>query len=221
MRLTLFRCRRAAMFAAVVLALILPASVRAAVVINEIYTAGGNSGATYKTEYYELFNNGGASVSISGWRLEYYFASGTSPNVTITITAGTTLGPGQSYLIAGQTGANGAALPVTPDQTLATLDTNTTGAKFRLADAANVQQDFLGYGGANDAEGGSTRTAPLPTATLSVTRTNGVDTNDNRNDFVQASPSPTALNVPEPSGLGLLGVAGAAALGRRRGRAGR
>src|SRR4051812_1662443 len=97
----------------------------AAVVINEIYTAGGNSGATYKTEYYELYNNGVSPQSIAGWRLEYYFAAGTSPNTTLTVPAAVTLGAGQYYLIAGQTGATGAALPVTPDQT-STLDANTT-----------------------------------------------------------------------------------------------
>jgi hypothetical protein len=39
------------------------------VVISQVYGGGGNSGATYNADYVELFNRGGATVAIGGWRL--------------------------------------------------------------------------------------------------------------------------------------------------------
>ena len=37
-----------------------------AVVINELYPGGGNAGSVYNTDFIELYNNGGATVDLSG-----------------------------------------------------------------------------------------------------------------------------------------------------------
>ncbi len=48
----------------------------AAVVINEVYGAGGNSGATYNQDFVELYNNGTVRVDITGFSLQYASATG-------------------------------------------------------------------------------------------------------------------------------------------------
>ena len=49
---------------------IFPHSVQATpgvIVISQVYGGGGNTGATYKNDFIELFNAGGESVNITGW----------------------------------------------------------------------------------------------------------------------------------------------------------
>src|SRR5260221_4913121 len=52
------------------------------VVISEIYGGGGNSGATYKNDFIELYNPTSSPVSLSGWSVQYASAAGTSWSVT-------------------------------------------------------------------------------------------------------------------------------------------
>jgi len=40
------------------------------VVISQVYGGGGNSGATLKSDFIELFNFGSTSVNLSGWSLQ-------------------------------------------------------------------------------------------------------------------------------------------------------
>src|SRR5262249_26044331 len=40
-------------------------------VISQVYGGGGNSGATYKNDFIEIFNRGTAAVSVSGWSVQY------------------------------------------------------------------------------------------------------------------------------------------------------
>jgi len=39
------------------------------IVISQVYGGGGNSGATLKNDFIELFNSGNAPVTITGWSL--------------------------------------------------------------------------------------------------------------------------------------------------------
>jgi hypothetical protein len=48
------------------------------VVISQVYGGGGNSGATYKNDFIELFNRGTAPVDLSGWSVQYASSGGTS-----------------------------------------------------------------------------------------------------------------------------------------------
>lgn len=179
----------------------------AQIVINEVYGGGGNSGATYKNDFVELINKGTASVTLTGATLQYASAAGTFnqyhplPNIT--------LAPGQKYLIQEQAGASGTT-DLAPDY-VAPIPTNfgsgtNSVAGFAMAAAAgkialvsdanqistvtasNVL-DFVGYGTtANQFEGSGA--APAPSATLSVSRTNGIDTNNNAADFTVGAPTP-------------------------------
>src|SRR5205085_288213 len=88
------------------------------VVISQIYGGGGNSGATIKNDYIEIFNRGNSSVDLSGWSVQQTSATGTSWSVTpICPTGSCTLAAGQYFLIQEASGgATGADLP-TPDAT--------------------------------------------------------------------------------------------------------
>ena len=56
------------------LAFAAPAS--AAVVISQVYGGGGNSGATFKHDFIEIFNAGSTTESIGGWSVQYASATG-------------------------------------------------------------------------------------------------------------------------------------------------
>src|SRR5215467_8041268 len=53
-----------------------------ALVISQIYGAGGNSGSTLKNDFIELFNPGAAPVDVTGWSVQYASAAGTTWQVT-------------------------------------------------------------------------------------------------------------------------------------------
>src|SRR5687767_8412251 len=53
----------------------------AAVVVNEIYGGGGNSGATVSHDFVELYNTTDAAIDLSTWSLQYKTAVGGSWNV--------------------------------------------------------------------------------------------------------------------------------------------
>ena len=52
------------------------------VVISEVYGGGGNTGAPYRNDFIELYNHGAASVDLSTWSVQYASATGTSWAVT-------------------------------------------------------------------------------------------------------------------------------------------
>ena len=50
----------------------------AEVVINQLYGGGGNTGATYRNDFIELYNNGSSAKDLSGWSVQYASATGLS-----------------------------------------------------------------------------------------------------------------------------------------------
>ena len=110
-RFALPRCVLAALASAFV-AMAAPAS--AQVVISQVYGGGGNSGATLRHDFIELFNKGAATVSVGGWSLQYSSASGTTWTVAA-IAAGKMIAPGGYFLVQQAAGAGGTANLPTPD----------------------------------------------------------------------------------------------------------
>ena len=55
---------------------ILSASASAQVVISQVYGGGGNTGATYKNDFVELFNRGTVAVNLNGYTIQYASATG-------------------------------------------------------------------------------------------------------------------------------------------------
>src|SRR4051812_5850515 len=66
------------------------------IVISQIYGGGGNSGATYKNDFIELYNRSASPVTVTGWSVQYASSAGTSWQVT---NLSGTIQPGGYYLI--------------------------------------------------------------------------------------------------------------------------
>src|SRR5918911_3634346 len=113
-----------------VLAFARPAgAVSSNLVVSQVYGGGGNSGATYKNDFIELFNRGTTTVTLTNYTVQY--ASGNSGTWNIIATLSGTLAPGQYLLIqAGPTGTNGATL--SPDVVGATTNLAGTSGKVAL-----------------------------------------------------------------------------------------
>ena len=174
-------------------AAILPVSA-ADVVISQIYTAGGNSGATYQNDFVELHNRGGAPVSLNGWTLQY-----ATTNFWFTTALSGTLQPGQYYLVEeGSSGTNGINVP--PPNSQSSVNLNTSNGKIALvnnnvpftnncpSDPSIV--DLVGYGViVNCSEGAA---AQAPGAATALFRAGGgcTDTGNNGSDFSLAAPNP-------------------------------
>ena len=166
------------------------------VVISQVYGGGGNSGATLKNDYVELFNRGNQTVSLNGWYVHYSSATLTTWNsppssgTTPTALSGSIL-PGHYYLVGEAAGAAGTVnLPAT-DAT-GTIAMSATAAKIALTNTATIAvqcpsggsvADFVGYGPtANCSE--TTPTPVLSNTTAAVRNSNGcTDTNNNSSDF--------------------------------------
>lgn len=121
----------------------------AAVVISQVYGGGGNSGATLKNDFIELFNNGSSAVSLSGWSVQYASSSGTSWQVTTLPTL--TLQPGQYMLVQEAMGTGGTTSLPTPDA-IGTIPMSGTGGKVALSNstaalsgASPAAQDLYAY----------------------------------------------------------------------------
>src|SRR5438874_2672114 len=68
----------------------------AGIVISQVYGGGGNSGASLRNDFVELFNRGNTAITITGWSIQYAAAAGSSWERTL---LSGTVQPGQYYLI--------------------------------------------------------------------------------------------------------------------------
>lgn len=159
--------------------------------VNELMT--GVTGAA-SNEFVEIANTGTAAADLSGWKLVYRSAAGTSDVVLATVADGTSLAPGDFFLFGGAAYAGGPA----PDQSFST-SIAATGGGVGLRDAAGDLVDSVGWGTATNAFVEGTVAAAPPTTEAPGTSTgrvpDGDDTNDNAADFVlDDSPTPKAAN---------------------------
>jgi hypothetical protein len=161
------------------------------VTVNELMT--GVTGAA-SNEFVEIVNTGTAAADLSGWKLVYRSAAGTSDVVLATVADGTVLAPGGLFLFGGSGYAGGPA----PDQSFAT-SIAATGGGVGIRDNGGSLVDSLGWGTATNALVEGTVAAAPPTTEAPGTSTgrvpDGDDTNDNAADFVlDDSPTPKAAN---------------------------
>ena len=168
------------------------------IVISQVFGGGGNSGAPFRNDFIEIFNRGNASVSLSGWSVQY--ASATASTWSVTALTSVTLLPGQYYLIQESSGGtNGGTLP-TPDAT-GTIAMAAGSGKVALVKTSTALTgacptdpniaDLTGYGNTANCFRGS---APAPAAsnTNAILRVaNGcTDTRNNIADFALGPPDP-------------------------------
>ncbi|HSX65868.1 MAG TPA: lamin tail domain-containing protein, partial [Pseudoxanthomonas sp.] len=110
--------------AVLLLAMCVPGHALAQVVISQVYGGGGNSGATWRSDFVELHNNGTSAVNLDGWSLQYASAAGSSWQVTA---LSGSIGPGGYYLVKQADGAGGSVNLPTPDATGTTAMSGTAG----------------------------------------------------------------------------------------------
>ena len=167
------------------------------VVISKVYGGGGNSGATYRNDFIEVFNRSTEPVSVAGWTVQYASSGGNSWQKT---TLSGTIAPGKFQLIQEAAGTGGTVSLPTPDAT-GSIPMSATAGKVALvrngtsltcgstavpctpALLAEVV-DFVGFGSGTTVYEGTGPT-PAPSNTRAVVRKNGgcVDTDDNATDF--------------------------------------
>ncbi|WP_242109249.1 lamin tail domain-containing protein [Luteimonas aquatica] len=189
---------------------------QAQVTISQVYGGGGNSGATLKSDFIELHNNGTSAVDLTGWSVQYASATGSSWQVT---TLSGSIAPGAYYLVKEADGSGGTASLPTPDAT-GTIPMSGTAGKVALVNATTALSgacptgniDFVGFGGtANCAEGSAP--TPAPSNTLAVLRAGGgcTDSNNNAADFATGTPTPrnsaSSVNVCGGGGQPVLNIA--------------
>ncbi len=171
-------------------------------VISQIYTHGGSTGATYINDFVELHNRSSQTINLAGYSLQYAAAAGNFAN-QVTLTG--TIAPGAYFLVSlGSDGAVGTALP-TSNQTSTAINMALAGGKIALFKSTTLQSscgtsicsatvksllvDLVAYGTATgEVEG--TVIAAL-TATTSARRnpvaTACTDTNNNASDFTNGT----------------------------------
>lgn len=194
----------------------------AAVIIDEVYGGGGNSGAALTNDFVELRNTSAADVSLDGWSLRYTSAAkgfeATSGSMPLT----GSIPAGQSYLVQLAGGATGAALPA-PDATGSLNLSGTNGTVALVSSTAPLVceptlcaedpavVDLVGFGSAVTFAGGAA--APAPSNATSIARTAGANTAVNSADFVVGAPAPVNAagqglpEVPPPTDAGELTIA--------------
>jgi uncharacterized protein len=183
---------------------LLPAAANAStsgIVVSQVYGGGGNTGATFRNDFVELFNGGSRSVDLAGWSVQYATAAGTSWQPTPLAGA---IAPGHYFLVQlASSGTVGAILPTadaTGTSNLAAISGKialvrsatplTCGATAGSCSATPDVEDLVGYGSATDFEGAGS--APAPSNTESAERQDGgcSDSGDNASDFAAATPDP-------------------------------
>jgi len=179
------------------------------VVISQVYGGGGNSGATYKNDFIELYNRTANTIDLTGWSVQYASGTGTSwTNKTILSGA---IQPGKYYLIQEAAGSGGTTNLPTPDATGSIL-MSATQAKVALVNnstslsgscpvSANII-DFVGYGTISGSTAvscyeGSGPAPALSNTTAALRKSDGAqDTDNNSVDFITGAPKPRNSNYP-------------------------
>jgi predicted extracellular nuclease len=171
--------------------------------ISQVYGGGGNSGATLRNDFIEVFNRGAVAVNLSGWSVQYAAASGTGAWTQTPLT-NVTLQPGQYYLVQEAQGAGGTVDLPTPDA-VGTTPMAAGAGKVALVNStlplngacptSSSIADLVGYGTANCSEGSP---APTLTNTTAGLRNNDgcVDTENNTADFTAGTPTPRNTASP-------------------------
>jgi uncharacterized protein len=175
-------------------------AVSPSIVVSQVYGGGGNTGATYKNDFIELFNRGTTAVDVTGWSVQYASSAGTTWQVT-PLTG--TIAPGSYFLVQEAAGADGTTDLPAPDATgNIAMSANNGKVALRSSSAALAGScplpdtiDFVGYGTANCSE-----TAPAPGLVNTTADLRGQDgcqeTDNNSTDFAAGAPNPRNSAAP-------------------------
>lgn len=176
-------------------------------VISQIYGGGGNSGATLKNDFVELFNAGNSTVDVTNWSVQYASASGTTWQVTnLCASTSCKIAPGHYFLIQEAQGAGGTTSLPNPDAA-GTISMSATAGKVALVSnttalsgscaSGGALVDLVGYGSTTCFEGSAATAAPSNTTAVLRINNGCTDTDANSSDFITGSPNPR--NSASPS----------------------
>jgi uncharacterized protein len=169
----------------------------AQVVVSQVYGAGGNTGATLRSDFIELHNNGTTAVNLSTWSVQYASSTGTSwtrTNLSGSIAAG-------GYFLVKQADGTGGTVSLPTPDTTGTIAMSGTAGKIALVNNQTTLTgscplgatvvDFVGYGTtANCSETAPTAT-PANNTVAAIRAGNGcTDTGNNSTDFAFATANP-------------------------------
>jgi hypothetical protein len=168
-------------------------------VISQVYGGGGNSGATFKNDFVEIFNRSASSVSVANWSIQYASSSGSSWSVT---NLSGTISPGHYYLVQEAAGSGGTTSLPTPDAT-GTISMSATSAKVALVNTRTALTcgtscvpnasivDFVGYGSSASSFEGAGPAPTLDNESAALRAGAGcTDTDNNSADFAKAAAAP-------------------------------
>lgn len=179
-------------------------------VVSAVYGGGGNSGATLKNDYIEVFNRGSSAVSTAGWSVQYAASAGSFNGATPL--PATSVQPGQYLLVQEAAGAGGTQDLPAPDasgniamggpsgkvavvRSSAALGCGATAAPCSATQTALIA-DLVGYGTAATWSEGSP-TGNLSNTTAANRDGNGcVDTDNNAEDYTVGATSPRNSSAP-------------------------
>ena len=172
--------------------------------ISQFYGGGGNTGATFRNDFIELFNSGSSAVSLAGWSVQY--ASAAASTWSVTNLPAIELAPGQHYLIQEASGgSNGLTLPA-PDFT-GTIAMAVSAGKLALVRNAitlvgscpndpNIV-DLLGYGSTATCFRGPAPASATSNTTALIRVGNGCTNGENSSsDFMSGTPNPRNSSSP-------------------------
>ena len=185
-----------------------------ALVISQIYGGGGNSGATLKNDFIEIFNPGTQPVVVTGWSVQYASAAGTTWQVT---NLSGSVPPGAYYLIQEAAGTGGTISLPTPDATgsialaasagKVALVNSTTALSVGCAAAASSASvvDVVGYGSTSTSSGTDcASSAPVLSNTTADLRGDSgcTYTGNTPTDFAAGTPAPrNSASPPHTCGV--------------------
>ncbi len=178
-------------------------------VISQVYGAGGNVATNpYRNDYIEIFNRGSATVTATGWTLQYGSATSAAAWTGKAVLPSFTVEPGQYVLVQMQgsatVGMSALPTPVLVPTSGALNLSGTTGKVALVNDNVTVSGptpttpnvvDLVGFGTANGYEG---TVAPAPSNTTAIFRADGgcTDTDFNGADFTAGPTAPRTSSSP-------------------------
>jgi hypothetical protein len=190
-----------------------PAPRSSHLVISQIYGAGGNSGASLRNDYIEIFNPTSAPVALFGMSLQYASYNGTSWGNKTALPA-FTLQPGQFFLVSEVAGgSNGVLLPVASDALPGSINLSGTAGKVALVYGTDTLPaaatpttsnviDWVAFGSSGSplvaafpAEG-SVQAPTISTSTAAYRTNPCIDTDNNGADFTAKTALPRNSATP-------------------------
>lgn len=166
-------------------------------VISQVYGGGGNSGATLKNDFIEIFNPTSSTIDVSGWSVQYASSSGNTWQAT---NLSGSIAPGHYYLVQEAKGSGGTVNLPTPDAS-GSIGMSGTSGKVALVKSTTAISgvcplggnviDFVGFGSSANCSEGSGPTATLSNTTAALRANDGcTDTDNNSSDFATGTPNP-------------------------------